>query len=486
MKTSSILVLSLLIAITLLGCPEPPPACAGEGETIPVIANPPQCCEGLELIPPKQANILGSAGICTAKCGNGTCDVATESAYNCPVDCEPKLSVAEHGFEIQFLDADETPIQDLELEFAPITDADEPEFDKAKKYVSNEQGKITLAPEDLEYLFLEYSDGEGHVKTRMIYQGETIANTVRLMDMQWLEPDEGFEQLEQLEILGVYCDFSDIDVLGGSVIQVTLDPLMRFMEVPESEVFEIEGMACPIPSDDPEKNFVLPDGCSLLANAPTYGFMSVNVGCINQEIEDMGCVYYDLDEVMLTGGKLVRTTLTDKTLIECRVEDYYAQTNDFIRGFDYHPGPYVLSFYIGYDPETKELTKISDWDSLFAFFAPIDSEEKVWGALSLATSSDIYCSFESEGLPPWPPEGYVYDEAEWFGEYEEFWVPKEEIKVSSIEETNTGYKMRVLAEEQGCPCYIDFYEYDLEVTYEGEVTKGEATGVYSANSGCIC
>ncbi|MBN1941167.1 MAG: hypothetical protein JW772_03215 [Candidatus Diapherotrites archaeon] len=61
--------------------------CKGEGESIPVIANPPECCPGLTLIPPKEEGILGSAGICTSLCGNGNCDIETESSYNCPEDC---------------------------------------------------------------------------------------------------------------------------------------------------------------------------------------------------------------------------------------------------------------------------------------------------------------------------------------------------------------------------------------------------------------
>ncbi|HLD58599.1 MAG TPA: Kazal-type serine protease inhibitor family protein [archaeon] len=63
-------------------------ACKAEGETIPVIANPPVCCAGLILIPPKEKETLGISGICTAKCGNGVCDSETESAYNCPQDCQ--------------------------------------------------------------------------------------------------------------------------------------------------------------------------------------------------------------------------------------------------------------------------------------------------------------------------------------------------------------------------------------------------------------
>ncbi|RLJ04911.1 MAG: hypothetical protein DRP08_00610, partial [Candidatus Aenigmatarchaeota archaeon] len=63
-------------------------ACIGEGRSIPTIANPPSCCPGLRLIRPKSPGIIGSYGICTAKCGNGVCDSATESSYNCPQDCE--------------------------------------------------------------------------------------------------------------------------------------------------------------------------------------------------------------------------------------------------------------------------------------------------------------------------------------------------------------------------------------------------------------
>lgn len=66
-----------------------PVECKGEGETIPVIANPPQCCAGLTLIPPKEQNIVGTSGYCTAKCGNGSCD-EIESELNCPKDC-PKV-----------------------------------------------------------------------------------------------------------------------------------------------------------------------------------------------------------------------------------------------------------------------------------------------------------------------------------------------------------------------------------------------------------
>lgn len=62
--------------------------CKGEGEGIPLIPEPPECCPGLTLIPPKSPQIIGITGICTAKCGNGVCDTETESSYNCPADCE--------------------------------------------------------------------------------------------------------------------------------------------------------------------------------------------------------------------------------------------------------------------------------------------------------------------------------------------------------------------------------------------------------------
>ena len=67
--------------------------CKKEGEAIPVIPNPPECCEGLILIPPKSPDIVGITGICTAKCGNGICDSETETDYNCPQDCEESAPI---------------------------------------------------------------------------------------------------------------------------------------------------------------------------------------------------------------------------------------------------------------------------------------------------------------------------------------------------------------------------------------------------------
>jgi len=64
-----------------------PSTCTGEGGSIPVIVNPPACCPGLILIKPMYSGLVGSSGICTAKCGNGVCDNTTETNYNCPQDC---------------------------------------------------------------------------------------------------------------------------------------------------------------------------------------------------------------------------------------------------------------------------------------------------------------------------------------------------------------------------------------------------------------
>ncbi len=63
------------------------PACKKEGEPIPVIANPPQCCAGLNVIKPMQQMVVGIKGICTSLCGNFKCD-SQETKYNCPRDCK--------------------------------------------------------------------------------------------------------------------------------------------------------------------------------------------------------------------------------------------------------------------------------------------------------------------------------------------------------------------------------------------------------------
>ena len=68
-------------------CPEDCGPCIGEGDAIPVILDPPACCLGLELIPPKWPAWLGIYGYCTALCGDGVCNPDIETAYNCPDDC---------------------------------------------------------------------------------------------------------------------------------------------------------------------------------------------------------------------------------------------------------------------------------------------------------------------------------------------------------------------------------------------------------------
>jgi len=68
-------------------CPEDCGPCVEEGGTIPVIPDPPVCCLGLELIPPMDPNWFGIHGYCTANCGDGVCDPEIETSYNCPEDC---------------------------------------------------------------------------------------------------------------------------------------------------------------------------------------------------------------------------------------------------------------------------------------------------------------------------------------------------------------------------------------------------------------
>jgi hypothetical protein len=63
--------------------------CIIEGHIRPDYPNSPPCCEGLDLIKPKEGTHFGQIGICTAKCGNGICESKSESSINCPVDCKP-------------------------------------------------------------------------------------------------------------------------------------------------------------------------------------------------------------------------------------------------------------------------------------------------------------------------------------------------------------------------------------------------------------
>lgn len=68
-------------------CEENVVGCKAEGEAVIVEPDAEQCCDGLEMIQPKDADTDGIQGICTAKCGNGVCDEATETNYNCAEDC---------------------------------------------------------------------------------------------------------------------------------------------------------------------------------------------------------------------------------------------------------------------------------------------------------------------------------------------------------------------------------------------------------------
>lgn len=64
------------------------PACKKEGETIPVIANPPSCCPGLLMLKSTKVGLVGIKGTCTARCGNFKCDKDLENKQNCPRDCK--------------------------------------------------------------------------------------------------------------------------------------------------------------------------------------------------------------------------------------------------------------------------------------------------------------------------------------------------------------------------------------------------------------
>ncbi len=107
-------------------CPEA--NCKTEGETIPVIANPPSCCAGLALIQPKQEDLLGISGICTAKCGNGTCDAETESAYNCPQDCITTIVADDSGATPEGVAAVVNGNNKFAFEFYPEFEAEENVF----------------------------------------------------------------------------------------------------------------------------------------------------------------------------------------------------------------------------------------------------------------------------------------------------------------------------------------------------------------------
>lgn len=74
--------------------------CKKEGESVPVVSNAPDCCKGLNLLKPQKFPFVGVKGICSAKCGNGVCDTATESESNCPQDCAPCKKEGESSVNI--------------------------------------------------------------------------------------------------------------------------------------------------------------------------------------------------------------------------------------------------------------------------------------------------------------------------------------------------------------------------------------------------
>lgn len=98
MKTTKLfLVLSLVLIVIFSFVGTASAACVGEGRTIPLILRAPKCCTGLSLIKPMSASMVGISGICTAKCGNGVCNSATETTYNCPQDCKVTTACVREG-----------------------------------------------------------------------------------------------------------------------------------------------------------------------------------------------------------------------------------------------------------------------------------------------------------------------------------------------------------------------------------------------------
>jgi len=258
---------------------------------------------------------------------------------------------------------------------------------------------------------------------------------------------------------------------------------------PIVEIFEIPGGACPIIEDVPlgQDNFTLPDECELVEEGdPAFSEREYSVNCDSNILVDHGCIESGSEDDIFNGSTmLVQTPITNKTLIECQVAGFYAEENDFIRAFDWHPGPQFLSFYLGYDDSTGEITELRNWDLLFSYLAPFETEEQVLTAIRLASSDEMYCQFSSKGFPPEPEEGYTYENNTY--EYEEFLVAKESIKLSSIETMEGGFKVHLLMESQGCPCFLDYYEMDFSLTaLTGEITEPAKRYVYSAVEGCIC
>ncbi len=395
-------------------------------------------------------------------------------------------------YKIQFFESDGSPMSGLEVEFAPNRgNWNNRDFSGSLKFMTDSEGIIYLKQSDVEYLLAGFLSGgeEGPANSKLTYNGESIANSIYLYDTYWYEEDAATRPLEKIEIGCYQCDVENKEISKGETAKVTIEDIIYALPLPEpNEIFEIPGGECPIPEEAIEKEFALPEGCSLLAEPKEEWFFEYDIVCDNNLLVDFNCVNIEWDEnyetyEMYGAGKLVKTSFTDKTLIECQV-DYYMFEFEPIRVFDWHPGPLISSFYVGYDDSTKETVRITDRNALFEFLAPADSAEKVWGGLRLATADAIYCYFKSNGYYPWPPEGYVYDQEVWT--FEEFIVPKEEIGVSSVEAVSDGFKVHLLMERQGCQCYINYYELWFELSTDGKITNESSRYVYSAWEGCIC
>lgn len=393
-------------------------------------------------------------------------------------------------FFLQFVDASGTPIVGMEIEFAPSRgNTHDVDFTNSRTFTTDAQGKIELTTADVQYLYVDLpTEEEDLITARFFVDSEKVANRISLYDMYWHDEDARvLPSLQKIEVRCYQCEVEEREILRNETAVITIEDFIELIPVPETEVFTIEGNACPT-FEDSETIFELPEGCLLSdLGEESNGFFGwqPNVTCTNDALLEKSCIYYDLENDAITeGGTLIKQNSTDKTLIECQIESFYSTAEAFVRGYDYHPGPFVESSYVGYDPTTQEIESLTSWDSLFAFLAPFDSEEKVWEAIRLASEDDLYCSFSSAGYPPQPPEGKQYEEETYM--FEDFWIPKEEIQVSSIETTDTGFFVHLLIEHQGCPCYIDYSEVDFELSTEGIISTIEQELVYSALEGCIC
>ena len=94
--------------------------CVAEGGSVPLIAVPPECCEGLMLVPSSDPNIVGSSGtcenisvviVCEDKCGDGICQEVVCQAESCPC-VETVSTCAEDCVEIEIVDGGDSVVGD--------------------------------------------------------------------------------------------------------------------------------------------------------------------------------------------------------------------------------------------------------------------------------------------------------------------------------------------------------------------------------------